>query len=313
MQKRLDIIGKRFGKLVVLRLAENQDNYHTKFTCQCDCGTIKDIPGVNLTRKKKGVKSCGCGLSKIRYDLIGKRFGRFVVLKVADKQFGHNTRFTCQCDCGNIKDVCGTSLTSGNTTSCGCKNAERFDKIHGATNVWAKRNRPLYRAWYAMLYRCENPQYKDFHNYGGRGITVCEEWHIIDNFCAWALDNGYKKGLQLDRIDNESGYKPDNCRWVTSVVQQNNKRTTKHVLGKTISWWAAQHCDARWFPIECIIKRIHRRFKLGWEKEDAVRVSFNLERNIITSFLDDYYPELVEVLYPSPKNLVDNFVEGGLC
>lgn len=126
----------------------------------------------------------------------------------------------------------------------------------------------LYKIWDGIYQRCYNPKQKDYHNYGGRGIKLCDEWLLSTNFMRWALENGYKDSLSIDRIDVNEGYSPDNCRWVDDLTQNYNKRTTKYVIYK-----------GERFPygLLCIIKGIHRdtvrdRLKRGWSVEDAFDV-----------------------------------------
>lgn len=112
--------------------------------------------------------------------------------------------------------------------------------IHGLF----KENKNLFNIWETMKQRCYNPKRHNYARYGGRGIVVCDEWLIAKNFVLWALDNGYKKGLQLDRIDNNKGYSPDNCRWVTA--KKNAQNTRKNV---TLTIKGVTNCVSEWSRI----------------------------------------------------------------
>lgn len=171
-------------------------------------------------------------------DLTGMRFGRLVVVSRAGTVKGKAT-WNCQCDCGGVSVVPTTHLKSGNTKSCGCLRADSNtfkNKTHGM------RNTRLYYVWCAMKKRCTNEKDKRFSSYGGRGITVCEEWLSFDGFYSWSVSSGYKPGLTLDRIDNNGNYCPENCRWITNKEQQNNKRNNIFVTHNgethTIGQWS---------------------------------------------------------------------------
>lgn len=183
---------------------------------------------------------------KVREDLTGKRFERLVVLKQANdyiKPNGrHESNWLCQCDCGNIVEVLGYSLKSGHTKSCGCLHEETLKTIaitHG--DSYSK----LYGVYISIIDRCYNPNNKRFKDYGGRGIIVCDEWKdSYLNFKKWAVFSGYKEGLSIDRKNNDLGYSPSNCRWVTRIVQQNNMRKN-HIVeyngqSKTIAEWSRE-------------------------------------------------------------------------
>lgn len=105
-------------------------------------------------------------------------------------------------------------------------------------------NKELFNVWQTMKSRCENPNRDNYERYGARGITVCQEWHKAENFVKWALDNGYEKGLQLDRKDNTKGYSPDNCRFVTPKINNRNRRNTKYLTVKGETKCVAEWCES---------------------------------------------------------------------
>ena len=117
-----------------------------------------------------------------------------------------------------------------------------------------------------MLQRCENTKCKDYPAYGGRGITVCEEWHNTRNFIEWALKNGYSDELSIDRIDNDKGYSPSNCRWATTKVQANNKRVCHYIkaFGRTLT-------TAQWAELAGMDRKtIRLRIASGMTPEEAL-------------------------------------------
>lgn len=157
-------------------------------------------------------------------NIVGERFGRLTVVQhIGDYVFpcGVKTQvWKCKCDCGNEKIVKSRELKTGDTKSCGCLKKEInkvINKKHGKTNS------RLYNTWSNMKSRCYNTKKKEYSHYGGKGITVCDEWR--DDFQAfydWSMSHGYKDNLTIDRIDNSKGYNPKNCRWVTMKEQLNN-------------------------------------------------------------------------------------------
>lgn len=155
---------------------------------------------------------------------IGDRFGRLTVIgfeRVKAQKRGTTLKAICQCDCGGTTSVISSSLAQGKTKSCGCLQKEILiarNQKHG----WSKTR--LYREWKAMKGRCYYKKHEYFERYGGRGISVCDEWtNSFDKFRDWALSNGYQDNLSLDRIDPNGDYRADNCRWVSMEMQANNR------------------------------------------------------------------------------------------
>ena len=174
-------------------------------------------------------------MANVVEDLTGKRFGRLLVIDRADDDITpgdgrHRAMWNCLCDCGKTITTRATSLKSGTTKSCGCLNREivgNNSRRHGGFGT------RLYKVWNSMRERCNTPTDNAYHNYGGRGITVCEEWDNFTTFKEWAINAGYDESaprgqFTLDRIDVNKGYSPDNCRFITMAEQAKNKRCTPY-------------------------------------------------------------------------------------
>lgn len=141
------------------------------------------------------------------HDLTGQRFGLLTVLHRVPNNTSNKVQWLCKCDCGNERVVIGTRLMQGYVVSCGCVKSDK---------------QRLLQIWADMIGRCSKPAYKCWKFYGGKGITVCNEWHNYKNFKSWAYANGYTQELTLDRIDSSKNYDPNNCRWIS--LQENRLR-----------------------------------------------------------------------------------------
>lgn len=158
-----------------------------------------------------------------------ERFGKLVVVDEAPPTRTGKSQYLCKCDCGNSKTISMESLLRGKTKSCGCL---RREVTSGQHKTHGQRQTRLYATWQNMKNRCLNPRVKNYPDYGGRGITVCCGWMTFEPFHAWAMDNGYREGLTIERKDINKGYSPENCEWITAEKQGLNKRTTRFITYK---------------------------------------------------------------------------------
>lgn len=218
--------GEKYGRLTTIREVPERKSGHIQWLCICDCG--KEV----ITAKSKllngHTKSCGCyqrdRTSEVTVSqMAGKRFGRLVVIDETGTAPNGVKLWNCICDCGKEKVIRGADLRCGKTTSCGCVATEKRTK-HGG------HKEKLYHVYIAMKDRCRNTNNEYYRDYGGRGITVCDEWmNDYAAFREWSFNNGYKDGLSIDRINVDGDYEPSNCRWVTMREQSRNKRTNIHL------------------------------------------------------------------------------------
>ena len=189
----------------------------------------------------------------------GQKYGRYTILSLHKVKGTYKYLALCQCDCGSEPHYVQTGqLRNGDSGSCGCLHRERVTK-HGA---W---NHPLFARWVNMMDRCYDPKCQAYSRYGGRGITVCEQWHNVQNFIADMFES-YKKGLQLERIDNNKGYSKENCCWATPKQQSKNRRSTVFITfqGKTL-------CMKEWaHTVDIPFRTLWQRLRvLGWDVERA--------------------------------------------
>jgi hypothetical protein len=250
MPKEQNITGHRFGKWTAIRKVGSGRPQGAIYLCKCDCGTERQVPAKSLRYGKS--TNCGCGRAD---DLSGRRFGNWTVLARDTDGPNRNIRWLCVCDCGTERPVFGAALKNGASSSCGgCLHRDRYVAE--------------YRVWNHMLSRCRNPNNPAFKRYGGRGITVCRGWLSFDQFLA---DMGPRPpGTELDRINNNGPYSPENCRWADATTQANNRRSNRLITfnGKTqtLMQWAK----------ETGIKRSTIQMRLdeyGWPLDKALTVT----------------------------------------
>ncbi len=207
-------------------------------------------------------------------DMTGQQFCRLVVVervRIKEKESKQHTSFwKCKCDCGGEIICSRTHLLDGHIQSCGClhdENAKISNRTHG------KYHTRIHAVWSNMIQRCTNPNNHKYHRYGARGINVCDEWRLFENFYNWSIENGYDETLSakecsIDRIDNDKGYYPENCRWTTSVVQSGNKSDniylTYNGVTKSCPEWE------RITGISCGV--LTSRKRRGWNDEKCLTI-----------------------------------------
>ena len=158
---------------------------------------------------------------------IGKKYWRLTILSEWWEQVGdRRKRFVqCKCTCGNISRHRLEDIRSGRTKSCGCFNKDKELK-HGLSDT------RIYNIWKGVVSRCNNPSCKNYKNYGNRGISVCTAWLDVEIFYEWAVNNGYKDGLSIERKDVNEGYNPENCTWIPFKRQACNRRSSRWITYK---------------------------------------------------------------------------------
>jgi hypothetical protein len=252
-------VGERFGLLTVVG---HPKNTRSEVKCLCDCGNTKITQECDLLKGR--VKSCGC-LKRTVFVEVGQKYGRLTLLT---EPVPGNNKVDCVCDCGNKATVSVYNLVHGTTSSCGCMKSEMVaakNWRHGASQRGKMRSE--YRIWKGIMQRCSNPNNPQYKDYGGRGITMCQQW--IDSFETFLNDVGPRPSLEytLDRINNDLGYFPGNCHWATEVEQQRNQRGNRKITIDGETHYLTDWALLVGIKQGTISTRIH---KLGWTEEEAI-------------------------------------------
>lgn len=257
--------GSVYGKLTVIEFVRYHNNTHTKvFLCKCECGNTKEVRSNKLTSSEKAVKDCGCEFKKTQEEWERKRVEKertkqLRLIKIEESKLrriekqlnkkpptplkyvpgfkkdrltilsfegtGDNKILTVQCNCGNVKKIKMRSISQ--IKSCGCLQREK-----STTHGMSSKNKKWYDKWRTMIKRCYNPKMHAYHNYGGRGISVCDRWREPNGVgCKNYIDDIHNilgpqpgPGYSLDRINNDGNYEIGNLRWATLSVQAKNQR-----------------------------------------------------------------------------------------
>lgn len=209
---------------------------------------------------------------RTKKDLVGQVFGFLTVVSEESPvrySKGYRYYWKCQCECGNFVVIREDTLLARRSPymSCGCHRgdgAREYNKTHTHPVKHGHSHEQLYNIWYLIRYRCNNPKCSAYDRYGGRGISVCTEWDDetggYDAFCEWSKANGYTPGLTIDRIDNDMGYQPDNCRWVDMQAQNRNKRHNVWLEYQGERKLACQWAEELGMPYKTLMNRI----RLNW-------------------------------------------------
>ena len=276
----VDLTGKKFGHLTVLRrantdyeyVANGKKRHEWKWVCQCDCPEKNIIEVIQHNLTNGHCTSCGCMNKNKLIDMTGKEYKSFTVEERVDKSseeakdIHHNSAlWLCKYNNGRVEIKPGTAI-----------------RVYGDTITGRERNSAgglsdtdIYKSYQNMISRCENPNDSEYKNYGERGIHVCDEWKSEKGgrmkegflkFYNWSMEHGYEEGLTIDRIDNNKGYEPSNCRWATMKDQNNNRRNNHRITYNNETKTASEWSEVTGIPASTIAKR-HRE---GWSAEKTI-------------------------------------------
>lgn len=260
-----DYIGKKYGHLTVIGQAPRTNAHSNSFQFRCDCGNIIVAqPARILSGHKSSCGKCEYANRTLRpvadiESLIGQKKNMLTVIGIADKSPADKRwKIICRCECGNTATITPDQFNRGVIKSCGCLRCRPGSKADG------KAKHPLYGTWNQMMGRCYRPKNIHYDRYGGRGIKVCQEWHDFWKFVRWSDSvGGRPRGAEIDRIDNDGDYCPENCRWVSRKQQMNNTsynvKITYNGQTKTLKEWSEE--------LEIPYTAICHRYQRGWSVE----------------------------------------------
>jgi hypothetical protein len=254
MKKYSDLKNQKIGDILVLDLSTDKldTNGTTRlWKCQCKCGKIiyKSARHLNEAKNKNKNFNCGC---ENYVNLVGKKFGDLTVIKsIQDKDKGK--MWLCKCKCGDIFYRHTTYI-----------HKFPYKCIRDIKKDTAYRHN-IKEIFWQMKRRCYNKNDKAYKYYGERGIFICDEWlQNVDLFVDWAIENGYKQGLSIDRIDYNGNYCPENCRWANKYVQANNKRDNILITYENKTQSLRAWCRELQIPY----RKTHKRYIMyGWDIE----------------------------------------------
>lgn len=228
-------IGDVFGSLTLLSAPHSESKGKALF--RCTCGKEKEIRLGHVT--SGATVSCGCAKRSV-FVAEGQKSGRLTVITPDAGKRGKARAALCLCECGKKKLIDVWQIANKTTKSCGCLVVDIASSLSFRHGEEGSR---LYGIWHGMKSRCYTKSADNWSRYGGRGISVCDDWrNLYESFRDWAIDAGYADGLQIDRIDNNGDYEPNNCRWVTPRENSNNRGNNRWLTAfgerKTLSEWS---------------------------------------------------------------------------